>query len=38
LITFQTDAGAEAERLVASDPFLLEGLLERHWVKEWLLD
>jgi hypothetical protein len=38
LITFQTDAAAEAERLVAHDPFLGEGLLERHWVKEWLLD
>src|SRR6266542_84671 len=34
-ITFQSDSGAEAERLVAGDPFLREGLLERHWVKEW---
>jgi uncharacterized protein YciI len=38
LITFQTDAVAQAAALVANDPFLREGLLERHWVKEWLLD
>jgi uncharacterized protein YciI len=28
----------EAEALVANDPFVREHLLERHWVKEWLLD
>jgi uncharacterized protein len=38
LITFQTDSGAQAEQLVANDPFLSEGLLERHWVKQWLPD
>jgi uncharacterized protein YciI len=38
LITFHADSGVEAERLVANDPFLSEGLLERHWMKEWLLD
>jgi len=38
LITFWADTCAEAERLVANDPFLSEGLLERRWVKEWLLD
>jgi uncharacterized protein YciI len=38
LITFQTDSAAEAEALVANDPFLREGLLERHWVKQWLPD
>jgi uncharacterized protein YciI len=38
LITFRTDAGAEAERLVANDPFLRDDLLERHWVKQWLAD
>jgi uncharacterized protein YciI len=38
LITFQAASGAQAERLVANDPFLSEGLLERHWVKQWLLD
>lgn len=38
LITFQAESGAAAEALVANDPFLQEHLLERHWVKEWLLD
>ncbi|HEV8559263.1 MAG TPA: YciI family protein [Actinophytocola sp.] len=38
LITFQTESGVAAERLVADDPFFSEGLLERHWVKQWLLD
>jgi uncharacterized protein YciI len=36
LITFQADSAVEAERLVANDPFVSEGLLERHWVKQWL--
>jgi uncharacterized protein YciI len=36
LIAFQAASGVEAERLVANDPFLAEGLLERHWVKDWL--
>jgi uncharacterized protein YciI len=38
LITFETGSGEAAEALVANDPFLREHLLERHWVKEWLLD
>jgi hypothetical protein len=38
LITFQAASDAEAGRLVANDPFLSEGLLKRHWVKQWLLD
>ena len=38
MITFQAGSDVEAERLLANDPFLLEGLLERHWMKEWLLD
>jgi hypothetical protein len=38
LITFEAESGAAAEALVANDPFLWEQLLERHWVKEWLLD
>ncbi len=38
LITFETGSRAAAEALVADDPFLREHLLERHWVKEWLLD
>jgi hypothetical protein len=38
LITFEAESDAAAEALVANDPFLREHLLERHWVKEWLLD
>ena len=38
LITFEAESGAAAEALVANDPFRREHLLERHWVKEWLLD
>jgi uncharacterized protein YciI len=38
LITFETESLAAAQALVANDPFLREDLLERHWVKEWLLD
>jgi uncharacterized protein YciI len=38
LITFEAESGPAAEALVANDPFLQERLLERHWVKEWLLD
>jgi hypothetical protein len=37
LITFHADSGVEAERLVANDPFLSEELLERNWMREWLL-
>jgi uncharacterized protein YciI len=34
-ITFEADSPAEAERLVAGDPFAREGLLETPWVKQW---
>jgi uncharacterized protein YciI len=30
LITFEADSGAEAERLVANDPFLRGDLIDRH--------
>jgi uncharacterized protein YciI len=38
LITFGAESSAHAGALVADDPFVREGLLEHHWVKEWLLD
>lgn len=38
LITFEVASVDEAERLVADDPFVQEGLLERRWVKEWLIE
>jgi len=38
LIIFDGDSPEDAERLVARDPFLQEGLLQQHWVKEWALE
>ncbi len=38
LITFEAESGADAEALVADDPFSREDLLEHRWVKEWMLD
>ena len=38
LITFEIDSREEAERLVAADPFVREGLLEGSWVKQWLVE
>lgn len=36
LITFETGSVEEAERVVASDPFVREGLLESWVVKQWV--
>jgi uncharacterized protein YciI len=38
LVTFETDSHTHAEQLVADDPFVREDLLERTWVKGWVLD
>lgn len=38
LIIFEANSGAEAERLVANDAFLREGLIERHWLREWVIN
>jgi hypothetical protein len=38
LIVFDGESQEHAERLVSGDPFLREGLLEQHWIKEWLAD
>lgn len=38
LITFETVATDEAEQLVANDPFLRNGLVQAHWLKEWTID
>jgi hypothetical protein len=38
LITFEAHSHVEAERLVANDPFLQEGLSERHWLRGWVTD
>jgi hypothetical protein len=37
LITFDAASLAEAERLVADDPFPQRGLIEQSWLKEWKL-
>jgi uncharacterized protein YciI len=38
LITFDADDLAEAQRAVLDDPFLLELLVEAHWLKPWTPD
>ena len=38
LITFEAGSISQAEQLVADDPFALENLLKRRWVKEWAID
>jgi uncharacterized protein YciI len=35
LISFETDSYDNAAQLVADDPFVREGLVERSWVEEW---
>ena len=35
LITFRAVDDAQAERAVAADPFVREGLLVSHWLKSW---
>ena len=35
LITFDADDAAQAQRAVSADPFVLEGLVDAHWLKEW---
>ena len=35
LITFDADDAAQAQCAVRGDPFVLEGLVEAHWLKEW---
>jgi uncharacterized protein YciI len=35
LITFEAQDGDQARRAVDADPFVREGLLEEHWLKQW---
>ena len=35
LITFQAEDQAEADRIVAADPFVQKRLLEQAWTKGW---
>ena len=38
LISFETTSGEEAERLVAEDPFVRQGLVGSSWLKDWAVD
>jgi uncharacterized protein len=38
LITFDADSFAQAEGIIAADPFVQEELLESSVVKQWLLE
>jgi uncharacterized protein YciI len=38
LITFAAEGDAEANRAVADDPFVKEGLLREHWLREWVIE
>jgi uncharacterized protein YciI len=38
LITFEAGTTAQAEELVAYDPFVREDLLAGYWVKEWIIN
>jgi uncharacterized protein YciI len=35
LITFAADDDSQAQRTVESDPFMVERLIEAHWLKAW---
>ena len=35
LIAFDADDAAQAQCAVRGDPFVLEGLVEAQWLKEW---
>jgi uncharacterized protein YciI len=35
LITFEAEDGDRVRRAVDADPFVREGLLEVHWLKQW---
>ena len=38
LISFQIDSHDDAAQLVADDPFVREGLVERSWLKQWKVE
>jgi hypothetical protein len=35
LITFEAETDKQAQHAVSTDPFLREGLLQGHWLKQW---
>ncbi len=38
LITFETENMDEATKIIMNDPFVLQGLLENKWIKEWAVE
>jgi hypothetical protein len=38
LITFEANSDEAARALVGADPFMAESLLERSWLKSWLVE
>ena len=36
LISFSADDDQQAQRAVDTDPFVQEGLLAAHWLKQWM--
>jgi uncharacterized protein YciI len=36
LISFSADDDQQAQRAVDTDPFVREGLLAAHWLKQWM--
>ena len=38
LITFETESIDKATSIIMNDPFVLQGLLESKWVKEWAVE
>jgi uncharacterized protein YciI len=38
LITFEHDSEPDAHRLAAADPFRREQLVDRHWLKVWVVE
>lgn len=38
LITFSAPSQADAESIVAKDPFVIEGLIATQWLKQWVVE
>ena len=38
LILFETETLEDATKIIANDPFVLENLLEKKWLKEWIVE
>lgn len=38
LITFETESIDKATSIIMNDPFVLQGLVENKWVKEWAVE